>query len=160
MRGPRYLARLCLATAAGCGVALIAASPVAPALPRQTRPNVLVIMTDDQAVGDMRVMASTRRLLGSQGTSFDDSIVSFSQCCPSRATFLSGQYPHNHHVVANTPPFGGFAKFDNRNTLAVWLRRSGYYTALVGKYHDESAPRGRPHRVVVAIHPELRRTDA
>lgn len=29
-------------------------------------------------------------------------------------------------------------------------------TALVGKYHDESAPAGRPHRVVVAIHPELK----
>jgi DNA-binding transcriptional ArsR family regulator len=33
-------------------------------------------------------------------------------------------------------------------------------TALVAKYHDESAPAGRPHRVVVAIHPELRRTEA
>ncbi len=33
-------------------------------------------------------------------------------------------------------------------------------TALVAKYHDESAPAGRPHRVVVAIHPEIRRTEA
>jgi N-acetylglucosamine-6-sulfatase len=136
-------ARLCFTAALAGAIALATASPVASALPRQTRPNVLVIMTDDQALGDMRVMASTRHLLGSQGTTFDDSIVSFSQCCPSRATFLSGQYPHNHQVLANTPPFGGFDRFDNRNTLAVWLRRAGYYTALVGKYLNGYGERDR-----------------
>jgi len=147
MRRRPNLTRLGLTIAIACAIALTATSPVAPASPRQTRPNILVVMTDDQALGDMRVMAATRRLLGSQGTTFDNSIVSFSQCCPSRATFLSGQYPHNHHVLANTPPFGGYAKFDNRNSLAVWLRRAGYYTALVGKYlngYGERNPRQVP----------------
>jgi DNA-binding transcriptional ArsR family regulator len=50
-----------------------------------------------------------------------------------------------------------FASAADRAAFADELARA--VTALVGKYHDESAPGGRPHRVVVAIHPELRRTD-
>lgn len=51
-----------------------------------------------------------------------------------------------------------FASAADRAAFADELAQA--VTALVGKYHDESAPAGRPHRVVVAIHPELRRTDA
>jgi DNA-binding transcriptional ArsR family regulator len=51
-----------------------------------------------------------------------------------------------------------FASAADRAAFADELAQA--VTALVGKYHDESAPPGRPHRVVVAIHPELRRTDA
>ena len=51
-----------------------------------------------------------------------------------------------------------FASAADRAAFADELAQA--VTALVGKYHDESAPRGRPHRVVVAIHPEIRRTDA
>jgi DNA-binding transcriptional ArsR family regulator len=51
-----------------------------------------------------------------------------------------------------------FASAADRAAFADELAQA--VTALVGKYHDESAPRGRPHRVVVAIHPEVRRTDA
>ena len=50
-----------------------------------------------------------------------------------------------------------FASAADRAAFADELAQA--VTALVGKYHDESAPRGRPHRVVVAIHPELRRND-
>jgi DNA-binding transcriptional ArsR family regulator len=51
-----------------------------------------------------------------------------------------------------------FASAADRAAFADELAQA--VTALVAKYHDESAPAGRPHRVVVAIHPELRRTDA
>jgi DNA-binding transcriptional ArsR family regulator len=51
-----------------------------------------------------------------------------------------------------------FASAADRAAFADELAQA--VTALVGKYHDESAPAGRPHRVVVAIHPELRRSDA
>ncbi|MEK6327941.1 MAG: sulfatase, partial [Actinomycetota bacterium] len=47
------------------------------------------------------------------------------------------QYMHNHGVFGNQPPTGGFRRFQalhGNNNLAVWLRRSGYYTALIGKY--------------------------
>jgi N-acetylglucosamine-6-sulfatase len=98
------------------------------------RPNVVVVMTDDQAVESVRVMANVRRLLAAQGTTFANSFVSFSLCCPSRATFLTGQYNHNNGVMGNGPPEGGYAKLDGSNTLPVWLQRAGYYTAHIGKY--------------------------
>jgi N-acetylglucosamine-6-sulfatase len=100
----------------------------------QPRPNVIVIETDDQTVRSMPVMTHVRELLAEQGVTFDNSFVSLPQCCPSRATLLTGQYAHNHHVLSNSPPSGGFQKLDSRDTLAVWLQRAGYYTALVGKY--------------------------
>jgi arylsulfatase A-like enzyme len=103
----------------------------------QTRPNIVVIQTDDQAVESMRVMRNVSSLIGQAGTTFRNSFVNYSQCCPSRATFLTGQYMHNHRVFGNTPPNGGFDRFQARygqNHLALWLRRSGYYTAMFGKY--------------------------
>jgi arylsulfatase A-like enzyme len=95
---------------------------------------VIVIMTDDQTVESLRVMPNVQRILADQGVTFDDSVVSFSLCCPSRATFLTGQYAHNHGVFGNRPPNGGYYKLDSTNTLPVWLQKAGYYTAHVGKY--------------------------
>jgi N-acetylglucosamine-6-sulfatase len=91
-------------------------------------------MTDDQTVESLRVMTNVKRLLRDRGTTFASSFVTYSLCCPSRATFLTGQYAHNHGVMGNTPPAGGYARLDHRNTLPVWLRAAGYYTAHVGKY--------------------------
>jgi N-acetylglucosamine-6-sulfatase len=97
-------------------------------------PNVVVIETDDQTVADMAAMPATRALLGDRGVVFRDSFVSLSQCCPSRATFLTGRYAHNHRVLSTTPPFGGLRRLNPYQTLASWLQRAGYATALVGKY--------------------------
>jgi arylsulfatase A-like enzyme len=102
-----------------------------------SRPNVVVIETDDQTVESMKVMNAVRAQIADRGVTFENSFVNFSKCCPSRATFLTGQYARNHRVVGNVPPLGGFAKFQRlhgRNNLAVWLRAAGYRTALVGKY--------------------------
>lgn len=98
------------------------------------RPNIVVLMTDDQTVDDLRMMPNVNRLLGDRGTTFDNSFVSFSLCCPSRATFLTGQYAHNHNVLGNEPPSGGFARLDGSNTLPVWLQHAGYATIHLGKY--------------------------
>jgi arylsulfatase A-like enzyme len=68
------------------------------------------------------------------GTSFTESFVTLSLCCPSRSTSLTGQYPHNHGVVRNSGASGGFAAFDDSSTLATWLRDGGYHTGHVGKY--------------------------
>jgi N-acetylglucosamine-6-sulfatase len=92
------------------------------------RPNIVVVMSDDQAVANMRVMTNVRRLLGRRGTTFQNSFASFPLCCPSRSTFLTGQYAHNHGVLDNQPPGGGYRKLDHSNTLPVWLQRAGYYT--------------------------------
>jgi N-acetylglucosamine-6-sulfatase len=100
----------------------------------QARPNVLVIMTDDQTVESLRVMTNVQRLLGDRGVTFSSSFVTYALCCPSRATFLTGQYAHNHGVLGNRPPDGSYARLDHTNTLPVWLQNAGYYTAHLGKY--------------------------
>jgi N-acetylglucosamine-6-sulfatase len=96
----------------------------------QKRPNVVVIDTDDMNVTDLSVMRNTLALLGAHGTTFQNSYVSYPLCCPSRATFLTGQYAHNHGVLTDQR----YGDLDNTNTLAVWLRRAKYRTAMVGKY--------------------------
>lgn len=98
------------------------------------RPNIVVIQTDDQALEDMSVMTKTRRLLGGSGVTFENYYASFSLCCPSRATLLTGQYAHNHGVRGNLPPNGSYFAMDSLHTLPVWLQRAGYVTAHVGKY--------------------------
>jgi N-acetylglucosamine-6-sulfatase len=115
---------------------VFAESAVSPSAPeaRDGRPNFVVLMTDDQTVSDLEVMPKTRRLLGGHGITFADSYVSYPVCCPSRATYLSGQYAHNHHVMGLYPPTGGYARFDRDNDLPVWLEHAGYATAHIGKY--------------------------
>jgi N-acetylglucosamine-6-sulfatase len=98
------------------------------------RPNVLVIMSDDQSLESLRVMGNVRTLLGNQGVTFDNNFVSYSLCCPSRATLFTGQYAHNHHVMGNAPPNGGYDRLDHKNTLPVWLQKAGYVTIHLGKY--------------------------
>jgi N-acetylglucosamine-6-sulfatase len=104
-------------------------------------PNVLVLMTDDQTVESMRVMPNVKTLLADRGVTFDNSFVSYSLCCPSRSTFLTGQYAHNHGVWGNTAPNGGYYKLDSTNTLPVWLQRAGYQTIHLGKYLNQYGTR-------------------
>ena len=97
--------------------------------------NVVVLMTDDQTVASLRVMPRTRALLGDRGTTFTRMFASYPLCCPSRATYLTGQYAHNHGVLGNRPPTGGYgALTDRANALPGWLRRKGYDTIHIGKY--------------------------
>jgi N-acetylglucosamine-6-sulfatase len=114
---------------------LLMASAVAVA-----RPNIVVVMTDDQDVASMRVMDDTRRLIGRHGVKFVNSYATTPLCCPSRATLHTGLYAHNHHVVANFGPRGGALGFSRlvrpRRTLAVRLHRAGYRTGYVGKYFN------------------------
>ena len=103
----------------------------------QETPNVVVIESDDQTLESLRVMSNVKSLIGDQGATFTNSFVNLSLCCPSRATFLTGQYAHNHQVMDNAPPAGGFRRFDDLhgdNNLAVWLQDAGYYTGMIGKY--------------------------
>ena len=107
-------------------------TPLDRAAAAQARPNVLVIESDDQAVESMRAMSNVNSLIGDQGATFTNSFVNYSLCCPSRSTFLTGQYAHNHGVLGNSPPNGGFQRFQalhGDNNLAVWLQDAGYYTA-------------------------------
>src|SRR5215207_1066267 len=82
----------------------------APAHAREERPNVVGVMADDQDVRSMHVMPKTRKLIARRGTTFATSVVNFPLCCPSRATFMTGQYAHNHGVRWNNAPTGGYGK--------------------------------------------------
>jgi arylsulfatase A-like enzyme len=97
---PRLTAMLAVAV----GLAL-----AAWAAPAAAQPNVVVLMTDDQTQASMRYMTRTTQLLGEEGTTFAQSFATFPLCCPSRVTQLTGQYAHNHGVLHNSGPFGGYA---------------------------------------------------
>ena len=98
------------------------------------QPNVVVIMTDDQWYDSMAYLPKTRALLGANGVTFSNFHVSNPLCCPSRSTFLKGQYSHTHGVESNGGTNGGFNAFDDTSTLATWLDGAGYHTTLIGKY--------------------------
>ncbi len=97
------------------------------------KPNIVVIMVDDMRYDDLAFMPNVQELLVKKGTSFDNFYSPFPLCCPARASFLTGLYAHNHGVLSNKPPYGGFSAFADDNTLPVWLD-GDYRTGLVGKY--------------------------
>ena len=105
------------------------------------QPNVVVIQTDDQSLEMMRVMAHTNRLVGERGATFRNHFANWPLCCPSRATQLTGQYAHNHGVLGNSSPEGGYRSFNRHGNLAVWLFRAGYEVAHLGKYLNGYGPR-------------------
>ena len=126
-------ATLLLVLAASAGLTTGSRQP-ALAEPAAEQPNLVVVMTDDQTVAELAGMPHTRRLIGANGVSFDRFYVSYPVCCPSRATYLTGQYAHNHGVMGLYPPTGGYGRFDKHNALPVWLQRAGYHTAHLGKF--------------------------
>ena len=104
------------------------------------RPNVVVIVADDLDKKLLRWMPQTRRLIADQGMTFDRYYVEQSTCCTSRASILSGQYTHNHHVRGNHYPAGGFFRWHEEReaeALPTWLEADGYRSALLGKYLNE-----------------------
>ncbi len=99
-------------------------------------PNLVVLMTDDQTLEQMSALPRTRELIGGRGVSFKRFYVTDPLCCPSRATFLTGQYAHNTGVISNGGP-NALEALDESETLGVWLQRAGYRTAFVGKYLND-----------------------
>jgi N-acetylglucosamine-6-sulfatase len=102
------------------------------------KPNIIFILSDDQEILTPQRMPKLQQYLVGAGTTFSHSFVTLPLCCPSRSTIFRGQYPHNHGVLENDAPEGGFYKFREsgleRSTIAVWLQNAGYKTALIGKY--------------------------
>src|SRR5215208_6868907 len=119
---------------------LAGGASLTPTTAAAPKPNLVVILTDDQdlTLGSLDHMPRTRDLIARQGMTFSNYFVPLSLCCPSRATILTGLYPHNHKVYTNFPPDGGFERFDELGheeaTLATALHAAGYRTALIGKY--------------------------
>jgi N-acetylglucosamine-6-sulfatase len=99
------------------------------------RPDIILIVTDDQRRETFGWMPTIRRWIVERGVRFPRAMVPTPVCCPSRASLLTGQYAHTTGVWSNN---NGWTRFKQAGmearTIAVWLRTSGYRTGLIGKY--------------------------
>ncbi|MDF1811980.1 MAG: sulfatase [Verrucomicrobiales bacterium] len=110
----------------------------------QKRPNIIFIMSDDhtaQAVGAYATLLKdldptpTIDTLAAEGITFDNAFCTNSICTPSRACIITGQYPHNNGVF----DLGGNITPENQ-ALPILMRKGGYQTAIVGKWHLKEEP--------------------
>jgi N-acetylglucosamine-6-sulfatase len=109
-------------------------SPVRAAT-RPHRPDVIMILTDDERVRTLHWMPHVWREVVQKGKLFPNAMVPTSVCCPSRASLLTGLFAHSTKVWSNVPGWRAFRDAGmERRTVAVWLRAAGYRTGLVGKY--------------------------
>jgi arylsulfatase A-like enzyme len=97
------------------------------------RPNIIVVLLDDVKYTAVSGMPKTIRSLTRRGTTFVNSFVDFSVCFQSRTSFLTGLAAHNHGVVRPAHVYDDFSAYEG-HTIADWLQRAGYATALIGKY--------------------------
>lgn len=95
------------------------------------RPNVIVIVTDDQREG-LEVMPSTNELFVEEGVDFPNAFVTTPLCCPARASIMTGRYVHNHGVLSNGE--NDWRDLDESDTIQAKLDSAGYRTALLGKF--------------------------
>ncbi|MEO3751812.1 sulfatase-like hydrolase/transferase [Streptomyces sp. B6B3] len=107
-------------------------------------PNILLISTDQQrfnalgAQGNPDIRTPNLDRLASEGVLFDNCYVPSPVCAPSRASLMTGQYPHRHGLHANGVDIPRDAELFTRN-----LADAGYDCALVGKFHLGACQHGR-----------------
>ena len=125
-----------VATAAWLATSAGASPGAARRRPAAQRLNFVFILSDDERVQGNAVMHDVNRLLAKHGVTFSNFDVTTSECGPSRASILTGQYSHHTGVMDNFGPHG-YPAFAGTSDLANWLHRAGYETALVGKYLND-----------------------
>ncbi len=112
-----------------------------PAVAAADGPNVVLIVLDDMRADELAAMPNTVGRIQDRGATFEAAYSPYPLCCPARATILTGQYAHNHKVLGNHRPLGGFEKLDDSSTIATWLDSRGYISGYVGKYLNEYGSR-------------------
>jgi len=114
---------------------------------RSPRRNIVLVLSDDHRYDFMSFMKEAPEFLetpnmdrmAQQGAHLLNAFVSTSLCSPSRASILTGQYMHHHHIVDNQRPAPKATVF-----FPQYLQKAGYQTAFIGKWHmghDHDDPR-------------------
>lgn len=109
----------------------------------QSKPNVVLILVDDMGFADLGITGSEIRTPNLDGLAENGLLLSAmyncARCCPTRASLLTGLYPHSAgvgHMGANlgSSAYQGFLRNDSA-TIAEVLRADGYRTCMAGKWH-------------------------
>lgn len=127
---------------------LAGASLIAP----ESRPNIVLILADDMGFSDISCYGSEIRTpnlerLANRGVRFTQ-FYNAARCCPTRASLLTGLYPHQAgvgHMVDNAKAFPGYRGDLARNavTIAEALKPAGYRTYMSGKWHVTPVTKSR-----------------
>jgi arylsulfatase A-like enzyme len=112
----------------------------------EPRPNIVFILVDDLRWDELGITGhpflKTPNIdrIGSEGALFRNAFVTTPLCSPSRASFLTGLYPHTHGITDNIDRSVASHKLI---TFPLLLRQSGYATAFIGKWHmgNDDSPR-------------------
>jgi arylsulfatase len=106
-----------------------------------SKPNIIIILMDDMGYGDPECYAGTRyhtphiNQLAAEGMRFTNFYAAQATCTASRAGLLTGCYPNRIGISGAFYPWTPIALNPKEETIASMLKKVGYHTGMVGKWH-------------------------
>jgi len=136
--------------AAGIGIAAAQSSPQ-PATAKQSRPNILIIMSDQLSwkalplYGNKDISTPNIDRIAKRATAFSQCYTTCPLCMPARPALWTGRLPHETGVTTNGGKFAEEPIPIHMPTLGSLFKETGYETAHFGKTHDSGSLRGFDH---------------